>query len=334
MNNRRVYGILLLVVMAPLAAMMSGCHEMDVETRLEADGSATRNIELRVEVAPEDTMLTIDEYRALMGTTEERGWAQAVSRETRKDSGEVVKHHSFTRSHKSGKAEALPGLSGDIFITGSVTNPVFAHVRFSNAIEVATGTNVTGKTITYRESFAWTGLVESLLDYRLEQFRPGLINAYPGLGRDEIEVWYGFFRGTFMSAVDDGILEMESSARAGRFANSIGRVTAEAMTRIRTHAPGADDAFVTIMVRSTFVEWEEIEDTAEEMGLMGAVLAIGLKLTIRVDVPGRIVETNADRIEAYTDPDAGRQKLAWDVEPGMAMSRPIEIYVKTEIPAR
>ena len=334
MKNRRVYGKLLLVLMASLAAMVSGCHEMDVETRLEADGSATRNIELRTEAAPEDTVITLDEYRALMGVTRERGWTHTVSRKTRKESGEQVDYHTFKRSHKTTKTGDLPGMSGDIFFMGSVTNPVFDHVRFSNTIEIATGATIAGNTIAYRESFYWPGLVEALLDYRLEQFRPGLENAYPGLGPDEIEVWYAYFRGTFMAAVDDRIFEMKSSERYDRFAGSIDRVTAEAMTRIRTRTPGADDAFVTAMVRSIFVEWDEFEHTAEEMGLMGVVLGVGLKLTLRVDVPGRIVETNADRIEAYTDPDAGRQKLVWDIDPGMAMWRPLVVYVKTEIPGR
>jgi len=103
---------------------------------------------------------------------------------------------------------------------------------------------------------------------------------------------------------------------------------------IRRYDPDAVDSLVIQAVRSVFVEWDEFDETADEMDLMGVVLATVLDLTLRVDIPGRIVETNADRREEYSDPLAGRQILVWDIDPASAVTNPIEIYVKSEIPNR
>jgi hypothetical protein len=106
------------------------------------------------------------------------------------------------------------------------------------------------------------------------------------------------------------------------------------MDLIRARDPGAEQHTSVDVVMDVFVEWDEFDKTAEDMDLMGVVLALGLDITVRVDVPGRVVETNADRREVHSDPAVKRQSLVWQIDPGAAVSRPIVMYVKSEIAGR
>ena len=317
-----------------IASGLLGCHEMKVETRLNADGSGTRHMELLSEEDVGDSTITLVNYREMMGVTEDRGWTHSVSRRKKADSDQIKDYHSFKRTAKAADFLELAGMSGDIYIKGTNTNPAFADVHFINTIEIETGTNPRGRTITYRETFAWSRLVETLIDYRLEEYLPALTKTYPNWKPEEINEWFGFVKGTFMATVDDGIIDMGGGDRERRFENSINRAVKYATRAIRISDPDADDGLIVDVVWSIFVEWDEFDETAEDMDLIGVVLATALNLTVRIDIPGMVVETNADRQEVYADPAAGRQKLVWEIDPAAAMTRPIEIYVKTEIPNR
>lgn len=320
------------LLVAAVAAM--GCHEMSVETTLDVDGSGVRNMKLQVEVEEEDSLMSLSDYRQLMNVTEDRGWSHQKTTRNSERSGEVTEYHTFTRRARADDIAGLSAMSGDIYIIGTHNSPLSDRVYFANTIDVATGMSPRGRTLTYRETFAWSGLVEVLLDYRLERRRPQLRDAYPSLSPRQLDEWLGFFRGTFLCAVDNGIFDTATGDRARRFGRSMERVVRYAMEMVRADDPDADPSIITNTVRSIFVEWDELDETAEEMGLMGVVLAIGLDLTLRVDVPGRIVDTNADRREAGAAPAAGRQKLVWEIHPGDAVTRPIEVYVKSEVATR
>jgi hypothetical protein len=330
-KERKTQICIVTVVVAALSVLL-GCHEMKIETSLNADGSGTRHMELLIEDEGEDSTLTVAEYRELMGVTDDRGWTRSSRRMKQEQSDKISDFHSFTRNTEATDLFEMTAMSGDIFIRASDKNPAFADVYLTNAIQVESGMSNRGRTIVYRETLSWSGLLEAFLDYRLQGYRKSLEKIYPGLTPAETDEWLAFFQGTFMAAVDDGIFEMGSGDRAMRFAASIERVVQYAMDKIRAHDPDADDSIVIHMTWSTFVEWDEIDEPAEEMQLMGVELAAVLNLTVRIDIPGRVVETNADRQEVYADPRAGRQKLVWEIDTGESISKPIEIYVKTEIP--
>jgi hypothetical protein len=322
------------IPLAVLAAalLLAGCHEMKVQTTLNTDGGGVREMTLQVEVDEGDTTMTLDDYRQLMNVTEARGWSHKQTRRKAKESGEVTTRHSFARREKAANIVELAGMTGDIHIVGSNRNTRFEDVYFINSIDVETGMSPRGRTLSYRETFSWTGMTEALLDYRLERFRPQLQRTHPTLHAAAVDEWFAFFKGSFLAAVDDGIFDLEKEERARRFAKSIDRVVSYATDMIERNESGVGDSLVVRAVRSVFVEWDEFDQTAEDMDLMGVVLATVLDLTVRVDVPGRIVQTNADRREQYTDAHAGRQVLVWDIDPTAAVTAPIEIYVKSEIP--
>lgn len=322
------------VLVVGIASGLLGCHEMKVETRLNADGSGTRHMELLAEEDVGDSTITLVDYREMMGVTEDRGWTHSVSRRKKAESDQMKDYYSFKRTAKAADFLELAGMSGDIYIKGTNKNPAFADVHFVNTIEIETGTNPRGRTITYRETFTWSRLIETLIDYRLEEYLPALTKTYPNWKSEEINEWFGFVKGTFMAAVDDGIIDMGSGDRERRFENSINRAVTYATRAIRASDPDADESFIVDVVWSIFVEWDEFDQTAGDMDLIGVVLATVLNLTVRIDIPGMVVETNADRREVYADPLAGRQKLLWEIDPTSAMTKPIEIYVKTEIPNR
>jgi hypothetical protein len=333
-KKKTIQQALAVTIVIGIAFGLFGCHEMKVETRLNTDGSGTRHMDLLVVEDVGDSAMTLSDYRDMMGVTEGRGWTHSVSRRKKEDSDQLQDHHSFRRTAKAADFLELAGMSGDIYIKGTNKNPAFDDVYLVNTIEIETGTNPRGRTITYRETFTWSRLIETLIDYRLNEYLPSLTKAYPRWKSDEINEWFGFVKGTFMAAVDDGIIDMGGSDRTKRFENSIDRAIKYATRAIRVSDPNADNGLIVNVVWSIFVEWEEFDQTAEDMDLMGAVLATVLNLTVRVDIPGGVVETNADRQEVYADPLAGRQKLVWEIDPAAAMTRPIEIYVKTEIPNR
>jgi len=325
--------VLFVTVGTAFLATIFGCHEMKVETKLDADGGGTRTMDLQVEAdVGDESFVTLAEYRELMGVTEARGWSHKKTTRKADNSDDMKDYHSFARSAAASGIVEMSEMSGDIFVKGSNTNPAFAGVHFSNAIEVETGVSPRGRTIVYRETFTLVGFTEALIAYRLESFRAALRQTYPNLSDADIGEWFSYFEGTAMAAVDDGIINMASGDRARRFNQSIERVVDNAMDRIRANAPDADDSLIIHIVWSVFIEWDDIDDTAEDMGLKGVVLATGLGFTLRVDIPGRIVDSNADRQEVYSDPKAGRQKMVWEIDFELAMSGPIEIYVKSEIP--
>jgi hypothetical protein len=335
MNKRlTIRRLLAAMLIIGVAVGLFGCHEMKVETRLNADGSGTRQMELLAEEDVGDSTITLANYREMMGVTEDRGWTHTVSRRKNAESDQMKDHYSFKRTANAADFLELAGMSGDIYFKGTNENPAFADVHFVNTIEIETGTNPRGRTITYRETFAWSRLIETLTHYRLEEYLPTLTKTYPSWKSEEINEWFGFVKGTFMAAVDDGIIDMGGGDKARRFENSIDRAVTYAMRAIRISDPDADDGLIVEVVWSIFVEWEEFDQTAEDMDLLGVVLATALNLTVRIDIPGMVVETNADRQETYADPLAGRQKLVWEIDPADAMTRPIEVYVKTEIPDR
>jgi hypothetical protein len=330
-HERKTRTLVLTLVVAALTVFL-GCHEMKIETSLNADGSGSRHMELMIEDDGEDSTLTLADYRDLMGVTDDRGWSHSISQRKQEHSDKISDFHSFARNAQADDLFEMTAMSGDILVKASRTNPAFRDVYFANAIEVESGMSTRGRTIVYRETLSWSGLLEALLDYRLQGYRASLEKIYPGLEPVEIDEWFAFFRGTFMAAVDDGIFDMGSGDRAMRFAKSIERVVVYATKKIRAHDPDADDSIIVHMTWSIFVAWDEFEETVEEMELMGVDLATVLDLTVRIDIPGRVVETNADRQEVYADPRAGRQKLVWEIDTEESISKPIEIYVKTEIP--
>lgn len=329
----KTFRTLVLIFCMSVAIVLFGCHEMKMETTINADGSGSRHIEFLVEAdGDEDSTFTLDDYRELMGVTKERGWNHNLSRRKQAQSDDIKDYHSFSRSAAADELKELTAMSGDITIKATNKNPLFAGVYFANSIEVETGVSSRGRSITYRETFAWSGLIEALIDHRLESYRSSLKQIFPRLKPQEINEWFAFVKGTFLAAVDDGIFDMGGGDRARRFAKSIERVVEFAMKKIRSYDPDADDSFLIHVTWSIFVEWDEFDETAEDMDLMGVELANGLKMTVRVDIPGGVVDTNADRQEVYADPTSGRQKLVWEIDPTDAISRRIEIYVKSEIP--
>ena len=325
-----------MILLAAVATSLSliGCHKMKVQTTLNADGSGVRDMELTIEVDEGDTTMTLSDYRQLMNVTRERGWSHETSRKKSEKSGQIKILHKFTTEERASNIFELAEMSGDIHIIGTNHNPRFDGVCFDNSIYVETGMSPRGRILLYRETFSWTGMVEALLEYRLEQYRPPLKQHYPRFEAGEVDEWFGFFKGSFMAAVDDGVFDLDRDERARRFGESINRVAAYAMDMIHRENPKANDSLVVQAAKSMFVDWDKFDDTAGDMDLMGVVLATVLDLTVRVDVPGIIVETNADRREVYSDPLAGRQVMVWDIDPNRAATKPIEIFVKCEIPDR
>lgn len=309
-----------------------GCHELTIQSAVNADGSGVRTMVLEVEEDPQDEDITLDEYRALMNVSDEGtpaagGTAQTtghwIHESEKKENGASDKIvHRFRREDRPKDLDDWARQSGDVHIIASTTEKKYANVAFRNAIEVSTGVGPGGGTVTYRERFFWTGVVEAVIDYQLEEFRAPLMRNFPHLEPESVGEIMGFTTAAFWSAADQGIFAMGDTEREETFGPLADRVKNHAMKVVHRQYPDADDAFFEDFVRQVFMDRDEVDDTFFEKHALGALLAMGLSVVVRVELPGSVVDSNADKREGKT--------LVWHFTGEDALAGAIELYARAE----
>lgn len=304
---------------------LGGCVEYTIETTLNADGSGVRREEMVVDENEGDWVdVSYAEFGELMFVTGRRGWTH---REEARD-GDTV--HVFQREKSLSGFASWVDLSGDVHIAGataaaanaSVGRVSLGDVQFRNAVRVETGQVAEYTTFTYRETFYWESLLDVLVEFFVQTFADMVDARYSDLTSGERGEIIGLVRGGIWSLVDQGMLDAGDEEEKRLYAAFIGRTAPQAAEVARRSYPGADEESFREMLQRLYDDDEPLEQFLDAK-LPGLALAINTAIIFRLNLPGRVTNSNAHERDGNT--------LVWEFGPGDAGGAPVEIYAESVV---
>jgi hypothetical protein len=304
---------------------LSGCVEYTIETTLNADGSGVRREEMVVDES-EDTSVDLsdDEFGDLMFVTERYGWTH---REELQEDDTV---HVFRRETRIADLDAWADLSDDVRIAGAtganarstVGRVSLGEVQFRNAVRVETAQTAESTSFTYRETFYWEKLVDVVVEYFVQAFADVMDTRYPDLTPEERGEIVGLVRGSLRSAADEGLLDAGGEEEQRLYAAFVDRTAPQLAKVAQQSYPAADEEAFSVILRELYDDDEGAGEFLEEK-LPGLELAINTSITFRLNMPGRVTNSNAHQRDGET--------LVWEFGPGDAGSTPVEIFAESVV---
>jgi hypothetical protein len=304
---------------------LGGCIEYTIETTLNADGSGVRREEMVVDENEDDWVdVSYAEFGVLMFVTGSYGWTH---REEVRD-GDTV--HVFQRQKALSDFASWVDLSGDVHIAGAtrvdagsnVGRVSLGDVHFRNAARVETGQVAEYTTFTYRETFYWENLLDVLVEFFVQTFADMMDARYADLASGERGEIVGLVRGGLWSAVDQGILDAGDEEGKRLYAAFIDRTAPQAAEIARHSYPDADEGSFREMLQRLYDDDEPLEQFMDEK-LPGLALAINTAIVFRLNMPGRVTNSNSHDRDGNT--------LVWEFGPGDAGPGPVEIYAESVV---
>ncbi|NIN72614.1 MAG: hypothetical protein GTO46_11975 [Gemmatimonadetes bacterium] len=304
---------------------LGGCVEYTIETTLNADGSGLRREEMVVdENEGEWVDVSYAQFGELMFVAGGHGWTH---REEVRD-GDTL--HVFRREKVLSDFAAWVDVSGDVHIAGataatasaSVGRVSLGDVHFRNASRVETGQVAEYTTFTYRETFYWENLLDVLVEFFVQSFADMMDARYADLTSGERGEIVGLVRGGLWSAVDQGILDAADEEEKRLYAAFIDRTAPQAAEIARHSHPGADEGSFREMLQRLYDDDEPLEEFMDEK-LPGLALAINTVIVFRLNMPGRVTNSNSHDRDGNT--------LVWEFGPGDAGPGPVEIYAESVV---
>jgi hypothetical protein len=296
--------------------LTSGCKHYKVEMALDKDGTGTRRIELRASTFGEDDFeLELDDFMALFGLTEKRGWNLKREVKTLPDETEVT---FFTLDIEAKSISSWQTMSGDLDVRGTLEKGPLEDVRFHNDIEVVRSE---GNTITYRERLTWIKLKERAVDLESSFFAERLADEYQFLSVEDLNDIRHFLAGMITVAWyaeevanDDMTDEVYMQAAADYIAHMLGE----------RYPDRKLDGLDTTLEQILDEEGDEYLDRMLKEKLPGVYLAGHTSITFTITMPGKIVESNATSVEGNT--------ATWKYDMLLvSFNHPVELYIKSEI---
>ena len=305
------------------AFLTTACVEYTIETTVNADGSGVR-VE-RME-ASENTDVNVkpSHFQILMRVTQEEGWAHAVERESDGDSV-----HVFSRRTQVEGLPAWSNLNDRVKIEGTVntaaTTPLgyvtLENVRFTNAVRVRRAVDSQGPTaFTYRETFSWNQAVDALVEFLMSDLDHALLARFPDLSVSERGQIVGFARARLWIAVEGGLLSGEGDEDQ-LMEEAVDRTVEQAIKVIRVKHPGATEELLDRVLTEVLEESDERLVSFLEESLPGMNIALNSEITFRLNMPGRVTNSNAHKRDGST--------LIWEFGPADAFYTPVEIFAES-----
>ncbi|UCC83303.1 MAG: hypothetical protein JSW46_20525 [Gemmatimonadota bacterium] len=304
---------------------LGGCVEYTIETTLNVDGSGMRREEMIVDQNEEAWVdVTYAEFGELMSVTDNYGWTH---REEVRD-GDTV--HVFQREKALSDFASWPDVSGDVHIAGatsanarsSVGRVSLGDVHFRNTVRVETGQVAEYTSFTYRETFYWESLLDVLVEFFVQTFADMMDARYADLTSAERGEIIGLVRGGLWSAVDQGILDAGDEEEKRLYAAFMDRTAPQAAEIARHSYPDADEGSFREILQRLYDDDEPLEVFLDEK-LPGLSLAINTAIVFRLNMPGRVTNSNSH------DRDGGT--LVWEFGPGDAGAAAVEIYAESVV---
>jgi hypothetical protein len=229
-------------------------------------------------------------------------------------------------------AQHWDSCSGDIHIRGAGAGaprsaaagaPAGQDVEFDNVVAVENGAQAGRPTLTYRERFSWSGLLEWFAASSAQTFSDQLKKVYPFLSDSDLAEIRGYVAGQLTAAVVGRGPKDDIDAALDPLAEPLKQYAQRVVQRRR---PGIDVSEVGKRCEALLNgEDDELEKSLAEE-LPGADLAVVASIDLKVTFPGPVLESNADE----TDGTAA----IWHIDVWDALGRPIEVFARGELEAR
>lgn len=196
------------------------------------------------------------------------------------------------------------------------------NVRFRNRVEVDTGSVRGGsRSFTYRETYYWEEAVDVLVEMFMSLFSHALDDMYPNLSTRQRGEIVGIARANLWTAFDEGLLEEWED---GILYKARDRTTEQAMGIVRTADPDANDFFLRNLLHELYQGEGDFQEKVEgilESDLKGLNLALNVGIQVRLNMPGRVMNSNHHETDGST--------LIWEFGPLDAAVGPIEIFAES-----
>lgn len=322
-GRQRGLGILLpLFLFAALG--LTGCVDYTVETGLRPDGSGQRR-EVIEAAESDEVEISPSEFQGIMGVGEDEGWSHEVVEE------DDETYHRFRRTTRVADLASWSRLDGTVSIHGVPQGremPPVGYVqpeeiRFLNEVQVERGTVSDGSTSwTYRETFTWAGAADAIVEFYMMDLDERLRSRYSRLPDHERGQIVGFARARFWVAAEKGLFTGESDEDR-LFAEVVDRTVEKGTEIVRLHYPREERAGLEELLREVFLGSDDGLVAFLEEELKGINLGLNMEITFRLDMPGRVTDSNAHERDGAT--------LVWEFSPGDALHAPVKVYAQSVV---
>jgi hypothetical protein len=322
-SRSRGLRILLPLFLFP-ALGLTGCVDYTVETALRPDGSGQRR-EVIEAAESDEVEISPSEFQGIMGVGEDEGWSHEIVEE------EDETYHRFRRTTRVADLASWSRLDETVSIhgvpQGREMSPVGyvqpEEIRFLNEVQVERGTVSDGSTSwTYRETFTWAGAADAIVEFYMMDLDERLRSRYSHLPDHERGQIVGFARARFWVAAEKGLFAGESGEDR-LLAEVVDRTVEKGTEIVRLHYPREERAGLEELLREVFLGSDDGLVAFLEEELKGINLGLNMEITFRLDMPGRVTDSNAHERDGAT--------LVWEFSPGDALHAPVEIYAQSVV---
>lgn len=309
---------------------LSGCVEYTIETTIEADGSGERREEMVVDASADsdetgrlEASLSDEEFEQLMNVGPDYGWKHS----SRVEDGDTL--HVFERETRVRDLAGWSDLSGKVHIAGATSASAGSNVgrinlgdvHFQNSVQLEWGSVPGGRSYTFRETFFWENILDALVEWYAQYVQNTLASQYRDLTAEERSEIAGLVKGGLWSAIDQGLLDASGEEEERLISAFIGRAEEQSMRIIRRRHPNADGTAFEHMLRQIYDDDEDNMAAFIATRLPGVELAANSEIVFRLNMPGRVTESNAHDQDGPT--------LIWKFGPGDAVTAPVEIFARS-----
>ncbi len=296
--NRR--GVVLMTLLASL--VLAGCQRMVAESVVNADGGGRRTLTLILDEEPPAA-----DPGVYMGVTTARGWQPSVTEET-DENGKLRRLPTHRRESRVNRLADWAAVSGDLRVLAAAPGKPHADLHLANQVSVELGQG----TYTYRETFAWDGVMDVLVAFVADRYRDQAAAAYPRLNATQLAELHGLAR---------GVCTMGARAASGlEFDETLAIDTLAALSH---DAIGEDPVRLRELAASAIHDEDKAVEAYIERELPGYSLAGTTTLELSVVLPGRVVETNGKIGDDGV--------VTWSFQLGDPLVGPRECWARSEV---
>lgn len=305
---------------------VGGCVEYTIETTLEADGGGVRD-ERMVVGENENVDVSPSDFGDLMFVKDGYGWTHSTELDDDGDTLNVFQRHTEVKDLAS-----WSDLSDGVRIAGATKADAglrigyvsLADVGFRNGVRVESGRESDGSvSYVYRETFYWENAADVIVEFLMGDFDRTLKAKYPELSDQHRGEIVGFARARLWVAVDDGIFGASDEEEKGLLETAIARTTEQAIKIVRLRYSGADEEFMANVLNQLYEGEDGRLETFLDERVPGLNLAFNTQIVFRLNMPGRITNSNAHKRDGNT--------LVWEFGPVDAIASPIEILAESVV---
>jgi hypothetical protein len=321
---RRQSGPKALSLLLP-AVWLAGCVEYTIETTVNPDGSGVRTERMEAAEDP-DVGVDPESFLEVMYAGEAYGWSH---REEVDDDGDA--YHVFERRTEVADLPSWSGLNDKIRISGAVRDKAgekigyitMGDLRFRNAVHLRRSADSDGNaSFAFRETFTWEKAVDAVGELLMKDLEEALVATYPRLSPEERGQIVGFARARYWMAVEDGLFSADGNEDA-LLSDAAHGTAAQALNIVRMQYPGETLESVDRLLHESVAESDDRFVTFLQEELPGLNVALNSEITFRLNMPGRVTDSNAHHRDGTT--------LVWEFGPGDALSAPVEIYAESVV---